>query len=111
MSAVQGCKRAVTATSDQYEYKANFVSQISQPTKFTEKWFCIHNLNTELSFQEKRRVCKSTPILNSLNILILKKISTDRQTDRQTNQQKDRQKFAPIDSTPKINFEDYLIIK
>ena len=31
-----------------------FVSQISQPPKMVEKWFCIQNLRMDLSFQGEK---------------------------------------------------------
>ena len=35
------------------------VSQISQPPEIIQKWFCIHNLPMNLSFQRKKIVCNS----------------------------------------------------
>ena len=54
----------VRGTSDQKNLNLSvsenyFVSQISQPPKVAEKWFCIQNLRMDLSFQEKKTICKS----------------------------------------------------
>ena len=40
-------------------HKSHFVLQISWLPKIVQKWFCIQNLRMDLSFQEKKTVCKS----------------------------------------------------
>ena len=42
-----------------------FVSQISQSPKIAQNWFCIQNLHMNLSFQEKKTICKSVHWLGS----------------------------------------------
>ena len=37
----------------------HFVSQISQPPGIGQKWFCIQNFCTDLSFKEKKNICNS----------------------------------------------------
>ena len=39
--------------------KSHFVLQISWLPKIIQNWFCILNLHMDLSFQEKKTVCKS----------------------------------------------------
>ena len=39
----------------------HFVLQISQPPIIAQKWFCIQNLHMDISFQQKKAVCKSVP--------------------------------------------------
>ena len=50
-----------------YFRKPHFVLQISRPHKIAKKWFCIHNLRLDLSFQEKKTVCNSVAWFTSYN--------------------------------------------
>ena len=42
------------STSEPY-----FVFQISQPQNLAQIWFCIQNLQMDISFKEKKMVCES----------------------------------------------------
>ena len=47
--------------------KTHFASQISRPHQIAQNWFCIQNLGLDLSFQEKKAVCKSVTWFKSYN--------------------------------------------
>ena len=43
----------------------HFVFQISQPPNIGQKWFCISDLQINLSFWEKKTICKSVTLFTS----------------------------------------------
>ena len=47
--------------------KSHFVWQISWLPKTVQNWFCIQNLRMDISFQEKKAVCKSVTWFKSYN--------------------------------------------
>ena len=49
-----------------YTSEPYIVFQISQPTNIAQKWFCIRNLQMDLSFQEKKK--QFANLLHSLQV-------------------------------------------
>ena len=63
-------EKSVTATNinlDLFTSEPHFVFQISFLPNIAQKWFCMQNLRSDLSFQEKKTVCKSVTWFISYN--------------------------------------------
>ena len=53
----------------------HFIFQISQPPNIGQKWFCIQNLQMDLSFQEKKRLMNPLHSLQVTAILVIQENS------------------------------------
>ena len=63
-------EKSVTATSINLNLSTSephFVFQISLLSNIAQKWFCMQNLRMDISFQEKKTVCKSVKWFTSFN--------------------------------------------
>ena len=53
----------------------HFIFQISQPPNIGQKWFCIQNLQMDLSFQEEKRLMNPLHSLQVTAILVIQENS------------------------------------